>query len=80
MKRLQNLGRSLSKAEQKNIVGGVVNHCVSCTTICYYTTAGGGEWGYGNCNQQGAPGHPSICDNYCCQSGQSTYWCNTGPQ
>ena len=77
MKKFEMLGRSLGKSEQKLIVGGLyANACTSCTRICYYTTAGGGEWGYGNCNQQGSIGAPSICDNYCCADANNAYWCN----
>lgn len=67
----------LTREQLKKVTGGSGGPCVEngCTQICYYSTAGGGEWGYGNCNQQGSVGHPSICDNYCCQSGQATYWC-----
>lgn len=70
----------LTREQLKKIVGGDGSGgpCVTngCSRICHYTTYNNDPvWGFGNCNQQGAAGHPSICDNYCCEQGQQTYWC-----
>lgn len=73
MKKLQSLGKSLTKQQQKNIVGGLVDPgdgggggtCIRCYsyegyTSCWYTNSGG----YELCSRVYA--HPSYYETVPC--------------
>ena len=69
MKKLESLGRSLSKEEQKRIMGGLVlpdeggSGCKTNTTCGKWVGGSGGHWEAGTC-KMGSPvgGLPAICE------------------
>lgn len=63
MKRLESLGRSLSKSEQKNIIGGTMPICTGSGTLYECKICEDDTWGtHGS-------GIYCYCDVYCFQSG-----------
>lgn len=68
MKKLENLGRKLSKDEQKKITGGSENNPDSCSVTCdtgYYAC----------CYQAGLPNYEKKCE---CKENGTTHTCDSG--
>lgn len=71
MKKFESLGRSLSKLEQKSLLGGVAaSPCDSCTQLCHANDDGSYGWNMCPSNTGG-----TSCHNYCCSNPNATYWC-----
>jgi hypothetical protein len=67
MKKLQNLGRSLSKEEQKKVIGGVGEGCTLTYTGCNYTN------GYLTCDyREVCPNQTKDLCGYTCLPGDGT--------
>ena len=79
MKKLQSLGRSLSKNEQKNIIGGDVDPGCSCkgsgdrVAHCCEGSGACHDEAWGSCNGVTCEGS-SYCREYCVHSDNSTCW------
>lgn len=78
MKKLERLGRSLSKAEQKKIMGG--NEDLGCATgmscSCHACVNSQGvtvSYGFNACSSGDCSGN--TCKNYCCNLFNSGDWC-----
>lgn len=79
MKKFENLGRKLSKEEQKKIMGGLVNpKCETNTSCdCHACVDAAGvtqSWGWDNCNSHVCSGNLK-CKSYCCSPFTSGSWC-----
>lgn len=75
MKKVQSLGRSLSKTEQKNIMGGYVDIKCSAGPSCgKYTN---GQWQAGTCSSQSMPGTPSLPPLCICSNSSDGSGCTT---
>lgn len=68
--------KKLSKDEMKQVMGGIseVGPCDGCTRLCHESNAGTpqAEYDLGMCPPETGG---TSCHNYCCEAGQSTYWC-----
>lgn len=74
MKKLENLGRKLGKAEQKKIMGGPNEGGggTKCSTTVYcgeWVGGATGHWVAGTCSMSGLSGLPEICT--CDKTGSS---------
>lgn len=78
MKKLEKLGRKLSKEEQRRITGGDAPNCpTGMDCACHACVSASGvvlTYGFGACSSS-APCASGTCKNYCCNVFESGAYC-----